>query len=67
VPNQISAARAQKPVYVGVREGLRPAKQRAGLIDTRMVRAELARLRAPRPATQVYSARMISSTISRAS
>jgi hypothetical protein len=57
----------QKPVYAGGREGLRPTKHPTGLIDTRMVRAELARLRAPRPATQVYSARMISSTISRAS
>jgi hypothetical protein len=34
------------------------------LIDTRLVRAELARLRAPRPATTVYRARAIHSTIS---
>jgi hypothetical protein len=46
---------------------LHPARGQAGLIDTRVVRAELARLRAPRPATQVYSARVIRSTISRAS
>jgi hypothetical protein len=42
------------------REGWRAAS----LIDTRLVRAELARLRGPRPATTVYKARAIRSTIS---
>jgi hypothetical protein len=36
---------------------------RAELIDTRLVRAELARLRGPRPATESPSARAIRSTV----
>ena len=35
----------------GVRDAWRPLDARSTLIDTRLVRAELARLRAPRPAT----------------
>jgi hypothetical protein len=34
----------------------------ASLLDTRLVRAELARLRAPRAATTVYRARAIGTT-----
>ncbi len=40
------------------------ARRTATLIDTRLVRAELARLRAPRPATTVHRAHAIRSTIS---
>jgi hypothetical protein len=45
--------------------GARIVSRRATLIDTRLVRAELARLRGPRPGTQVHSARVIRSTLSR--
>jgi hypothetical protein len=65
--NSIAAVRVQRPLSPGDREGLRPGSYRTGAIDTRLVRAELARLRGPQPATRVYSARMIRSTISRAS
>jgi hypothetical protein len=42
------------------------AESRPSLIDTRLVRAELARLRGPRPATQLLQARIVRSTISAA-
>jgi hypothetical protein len=45
------------------RESISPATARARLIDTRLVRAELARLRGPSPATAVPKARAIRSTI----
>jgi hypothetical protein len=37
---------------------------RSTLIDTRLVRAEFARLRAPRPATEIHAARAMRSTLS---
>jgi hypothetical protein len=42
----------------------RIARERSTLIDTRLVRAELARLRGPRAETEVYRARAIRSTLS---
>jgi hypothetical protein len=50
-------------LHAGAREGLQIAGARSGLIDTRLVRAELVRLRAPRPGTPVYVARAVSSTL----
>jgi hypothetical protein len=44
-------------------EGWAAASCRATLIDTRLVRAELARLRGPRPGTEIHRARMIRSSI----
>jgi hypothetical protein len=41
----------------------RPLDARSTLIDTRLVRAELARLRAPRPATEIHAARITRSTL----
>jgi hypothetical protein len=46
-------------------EDLRAARERARLIDTRLVRAELARLRGPRVQTELYRAGTIRSTLSR--
>ena len=46
------------------RESLPAASLRGRLIDTRLVRVELARLRGPRPATGVYRARVTRTTIS---
>ena len=40
------------------REALPATSCRGRLIDTRLVRAEMARLRGPRPATSVYRARV---------
>jgi hypothetical protein len=51
--------------HPNARDGRLTASYPSSLIDTRLVRAELARLRAPRPATHVYSAREIRSTIAR--
>jgi hypothetical protein len=44
--------------------GWRSLDGRSTLIDTRLVRAELARLRAPRPATEIHTARVTRSTLS---
>jgi hypothetical protein len=44
--------------------GWRSLDGRSTLIDTRLVRAELARLRAPRPATEIHAARITRSTLS---
>jgi hypothetical protein len=55
---------APKRFHAHAREALQLASARSGLIDTRLVRAELARLRAPRPGTPVYVARAVSSTVS---
>jgi len=41
----------------------RPLDARSTLIDTRLVRVELARLRAPRPATEIHAARITRSTL----
>jgi len=49
------------------RAGLPMASARATLIDTRLVRAELARLRGPRPGTEIHRAGMIRSSIPAAS
>jgi len=43
--------------------GWRPLDARSTLIDTRLVRAEMARLRAPRPATEIHAARIVRSTL----
>jgi hypothetical protein len=65
VSNANAAALAQKPGAAGGREGQRATTSfRANLIDTRLVQAELARLRGPRPATKLYSARETRSTVS---
>jgi hypothetical protein len=48
------------------RERLLVASARSSLIDTRLVRVELARLRGPRPGTQVHAARSMRSTVSSA-
>ena len=45
-------------------ERLPAAPARASLIDTRLVRTELARLRGPRPGTEVHRARVVRSTVS---
>jgi hypothetical protein len=63
VRNSTETAVAPKRFYVGAREGLQIAGARAGLIDTRLVRAELVRLRTPRLGTPVYVARAVSSTV----
>jgi hypothetical protein len=44
-------------------DGWRPLDARSTLIDTRLVRAELARLRAPRPGTEIHAARITRSTL----
>ncbi len=58
------AAPVHKAAHPDAREGRRAASRRASLIDTRLVRAELARLRGPRPGTRLHSARAVRSTIS---
>jgi hypothetical protein len=63
VQNTSAVSQVKRDVHPDGRDGWRTAGCRAGLIDTRLVRAELARLRGPRPGTQVYSARVIRSTI----
>lgn len=45
-------------------DGVSSAGSLPGLLDVSVVRAELARLRAPRPATELYTARAPRSTIS---
>jgi hypothetical protein len=59
------SAPARKAVRFDALDARLVASCSASLIDTRLVRAELARLRGPRPGTRVYSARAIRSTISR--
>jgi hypothetical protein len=56
---------AKNDVYAGRDSGWRSAGSRARLIDTRVVRAELVRLRALRPGTEVCAARVVRSTVSR--
>jgi hypothetical protein len=62
---QHATAMKQHASYV-VARGERPqaSRTRASLIDTRLVRSELARLRGPQPATDVYRARVVRSTVS---
>jgi hypothetical protein len=58
---------AQQQRVLPSRESWVAASCRATLIDTRLVRAELARLRGPRPGTEIHAARMIRSSIPTAS
>jgi len=57
--------RANNNAHAGGEGGWRAVSCRARLIDTRLVRVELARLRAPRPGTEVYAARVVRSTVAR--
>jgi hypothetical protein len=52
-----------KEVRLRRASGWRTLDGRSTLIDTRLVRAELARLRAPRPATEIHAARITRSTL----
>jgi hypothetical protein len=45
-------------------DGWQTAATLPGLLDVRVVRAELTRLRGPRPATELYKARASHTTIS---
>lgn len=61
--NEATQARIGREAISGRRAGLPIASCRATLIDTRLVRAELARLRGPRPGTEIRTAGMIRSSI----
>jgi hypothetical protein len=60
----IDAARSHSSRVMAGDRRPRVASTRASLIDTRLVRVELARLRMPRPGTEVHRARIVRSTVS---
>jgi len=64
VRNSLPVVRARKDVQPTSRERWPVASAGASVIDTSLVRAELARLRGLRPATEIHRARSRGSTIS---
>jgi hypothetical protein len=61
--NEAAQARVGREAVSSRRAGLPIASCRTTLIDMRLVRAELARLRGPRPGTEIHRARVIGSSI----
>ena len=60
----VRALAAKQRLRLDASERAHVADARASLIDTRLVRVELARLRGPRPGTEIHRAGVVRSTLS---